>query len=81
MSEKIISKYIDYIKLEKNLSQNTVLSYNLDLKKYLDFLETNNIELLEVNENDIYTYLIYLEKKKYVFINCIKTYIIDKIFT
>lgn len=63
MTKRIMDKYMKYIKIEKNLSDNTVISYNLDLKKYLYFLESKNIELLEVRENDIYSYLIYLDKE------------------
>lgn len=59
---EIIKEYISYIKEKKRLSENTVSSYFLDIKKYIDYLEKKQIKLNEVVENDIIGYLIKLEK-------------------
>lgn len=58
-----IDMYLDYIKGQKNLSQNTITSYYLDLKKYKEYIEKNNITMEDVSEGDIINYLIYLEKQ------------------
>ncbi|MGM9534189.1 MAG: tyrosine-type recombinase/integrase [Intestinibacter sp.] len=59
---KVLKEYLDYIEKSKKLSKNTVASYNRDLKKYLDYLSSNNIDISDVVENDIISYLIELEK-------------------
>ncbi len=38
-----LQQYLLYIQLEKNLSDNTLQSYTLDLVQYLEFLNSNNI--------------------------------------
>jgi integrase/recombinase XerD len=58
-----IDMYVEYIKGQRNLSQNTITSYYLDLKKYKEYIEKNNIIIEDLNEGDIINYLIYLEKQ------------------
>ncbi|KAB2841867.1 MAG: site-specific tyrosine recombinase XerD [Melioribacteraceae bacterium] len=41
--EDFLKEYLTVIKLEKNLSDNSVVSYEIDLKKFLEFAETNKI--------------------------------------
>ncbi|WFD09014.1 tyrosine-type recombinase/integrase [Tepidibacter hydrothermalis] len=60
--DNIIDKYIDYIIKDKNLSQNTILSYKSDLKKYINYLNSSDTEYISVSENDIFSFLIYLQK-------------------
>ncbi|WP_099188160.1 tyrosine-type recombinase/integrase [Tepidibacter mesophilus] len=60
--DNIIDKYIDYIIKDKNLSQNTILSYKSDLKKYIKHLENNSTDYISVSENDIFSFLIQLQK-------------------
>ena len=45
---KLITRYRNYLKLEKGLSPNSVEAYMLDLSKMLTFLEMENIPLLEL---------------------------------
>lgn len=42
--EKELKRYIQFIKLEKNLSENSVVSYKNDLKRYLKFL-SNDLQI------------------------------------
>ena len=35
--------FLDYLKVEKGLSRNTILSYGQDLKKYFEYLKEKNI--------------------------------------
>ena len=60
---KVLEEYLNYIEKNKKLSKNTVASYNRDLKKYVEYLNERNINLSDVVENDIISYLIELEKE------------------
>lgn len=44
---QIIKKYVQYLKLEKSLAENTQEAYMLDLEKLLNFLKSENIGMLE----------------------------------
>ena len=57
-----INEYIDYIKNKRKLSDNTVMSYSTDLKKYMEYIEKNNIDINDITESDILNYLVELEK-------------------
>lgn len=59
---EVVKEYINYIKDKKKLSNNTVLSYYTDIKKYMDYLKSINLEVSDVVENDIIGYIISLEK-------------------
>ena len=59
---EVVKEYINYIKDKKKLSNNTVLSYYTDIKKYMDYLKSINLEVSDVVENDIIGYIINLEK-------------------
>lgn len=61
---KVLEEYLNYIEKSKKLSKNTISSYNRDLKKYIEYLNEKNINILDVVENDIIGYLIELEKEK-----------------
>jgi integrase/recombinase XerD len=57
--------YIDYVRFEKLLSSNTVNSYKRDLRKFILFLEQNNISnLQEITNGDILIFLEYLYKSQ-----------------
>ncbi|MCI0531812.1 MAG: site-specific integrase, partial [candidate division Zixibacteria bacterium] len=58
MSWKIfLEKFLTHIALERNLSDNTLLSYELDLKRYTQFLEQQKIENIEdISAGDIQNY-------------------------
>ncbi len=58
----VINDYINYIKDKKRLSENTISSYFIDIKKYIEYLNIKEIKLDEVVESDIIGYLIKLEK-------------------
>ena len=49
-----IKAFLDYLKFEKGNSDNTIKSYNIDLKNFFDYLEKN---IKEVNTEDIYKYI------------------------
>ena len=59
---EVVKEYIDYIKDKKKLSDNTVSSYYMDIKKYMNYLNYRNLGLKDIVENDIIGYIISLEK-------------------
>ena len=59
--EDEIKEYLTYIKLEKKLSQNTILNYEFDLKKYLNYFKNKNVNSITVQ--DISNYLQILSKE------------------
>ena len=56
--EEEIKEFITYIKLEKKLSNNTIVNYELDLNNYITYLKEHNIKSLnKVTLDDINDYL------------------------
>jgi len=45
--------FLNYLSAEKGLSKNTVESYRLDLKKYMDFLSSGGKDFLSASRHDI----------------------------
>ncbi|MDK2977791.1 MAG: integrase/recombinase XerD [Bacteroidales bacterium] len=43
--ESAITQFKNFIKLEKGLSQNTIMSYERDIRKFVRFLEINNLKV------------------------------------
>lgn len=44
---KYCTDYLHFLQLEKNSSQNTIASYRLDITRYLEFLQKQNVHRLE----------------------------------
>lgn len=60
-----ISKYTEYLRFEKLLLPNTINSYLMDLRKFKDFLENNNIEnYYELSKENILSFLQILHKNQ-----------------
>lgn len=55
----MIEKYIDYLKFEKRLSENTYKSYESDLKMFYDYVKK---DLANISKNDIQDFLYKLKK-------------------
>jgi integrase/recombinase XerD len=52
--EMFLKEYLAYIKLEKNLSQNTVTSYKNDINAFLSYLENSGIDdASDISSNDV----------------------------
>jgi len=62
--EKDKLDFIKYLKYERNFSENTIVSYDNDLKNYFAFLETENINYLTINKEQVRKYLKYLDECK-----------------
>lgn len=59
---EVVEEYIKYLN-SKNLSKNTISSYYIDIKRYVDYLKEKTISLDNVVENDIIGYIIRLEQE------------------
>ena len=57
-----INDYLNYILLEKRLSNNTYDSYAFDLECFNNYFKNKNIDMIK--ENDIVSYLEYLKNEK-----------------
>ena len=61
--KQLIEKYLRFINLERGLSINTILSYEIDLKQFSDFCaEKNILSIEELNQKIISDYLTLLSK-------------------
>lgn len=76
-----LKDFISYIASEKGLSQNTVLAYETDLKKFVAFLTSNSISSFkEVNGESIYLYLSNLHKLKFASSSIARNLVTIKVF-
>ena len=59
--DKQIKSFLDFIKNEKKMSENTLQSYNRDIRQYEAYVSENNIDYLSVKTEDVNAYLKHLE--------------------
>ena len=52
-----INDFLDYISYEKKLSDNTISNYKYDLEKYLKYLDSKKINILNITNNDAINYI------------------------
>ena len=62
MIQQYISEYVNYLEIERGLSQNTISAYSNDLTSFFDFCPENNIE--KIGRKDISSYTKYLAKNE-----------------
>jgi len=63
LNEDLVNGFIDYIRFERRLSKNTIVSYQRDLEKYKVFLNHNKIKkFLNVSDDKILYFLEFLYK-------------------
>jgi len=56
--KELIDSFLNYISVERGLSNNTIISYREDLNTYIDFLEGRHIDALsKINKNDITNFM------------------------
>ena len=60
--EKEVKLFLDFLKDDKKLSDNTLQSYKRDIIQYQNYIEENQINYTKVSKEDIKTYLNYLKK-------------------
>ncbi len=61
--EDKITEFLDYLKIERGFSPNTVASYNYDLEKYKKFLDARNISWKKISPENLILYLENLKNK------------------
>ena len=63
--KNILNDYKFYLKLERNLSDNTVMAYLDDISKLVDFLEEKNktSNLKNIDSKDLHEFLVYISQK------------------
>ncbi|MBM7854699.1 integrase/recombinase XerD [Desulfohalotomaculum tongense] len=62
--EKIINSFIHYLSVERGLSKNTLLSYQMDLEQYTAYLRQQGVTGLEnTSKSSIIGYLMHLQKQ------------------
>lgn len=50
----LVSEFIDYLKMEKGLSENTIKSYKIDIKEFFEYIAKDHNQILKEN---IYSYI------------------------
>lgn len=66
MSMQILSEYLDFLEIEKGLSNNTIDAYRRDLGDFLEYCTANGIsELDNIQRNNINSYIRTLREKDY----------------
>lgn len=58
--DKDINNFLEFIKVDKKLSKNTLESYQRDIYQYKEYLNENNINYTNLKHEDIINYLEYL---------------------
>lgn len=64
LMKELIETFLDYLSVERGLSNNTISSYRRDLDKYAAYLEDKKINsLLEAKRDDITNFMFYQKEK------------------
>ena len=64
MKNEDLEKYLEYLKFNKNYSDNTILSYEEDIVEYLEYLERECLSVYDVKYSDIRFLLEYYDSLK-----------------
>ena len=59
-----IEKFIEYLKYQKNYSDETIHSYSIDIEEFLDYINSECINICEVGYDVVKAWLIHLDEKK-----------------
>ncbi len=57
MEKNLVESFLDFLQKDKKLSDNTLQSYNRDIKLYCNYLEENNLDPVKTSEEDLTEYL------------------------
>lgn len=63
MENKLVENFLEFLQNDKKLSDNTLQSYNRDIKLYCNYLNENNLEIVNIENEEIKTYLENLKTK------------------
>ena len=53
----VVTAFLNYMRVEKGLSQNTILAYGQDLQKFLGFVKARNCGLTQIRRDDVVDFL------------------------
>src|SRR5262249_28960646 len=56
-NQRVISSFLDYLKVEKGLAALTVSAYHADLVQFAEFLEARRRDLLQARRDDVRAFL------------------------
>jgi len=57
------SAYIDHLRIERGLSENSLTSYGRDLRYFLEFLENRDLELAQVTATALSDFEVWLKDR------------------
>lgn len=60
----LLSEFIDYMENERKSSANTIQSYARDIKQYINYMNSNSIDITKANKTNVISYVMYLQKQK-----------------
>jgi len=60
---ELLDQFLSYLHLEKGLSKNSVVSYQTDIRQYLHYLQSCDLDCLEVDSSQAGHYILSLNKK------------------
>ena len=63
--QQVLKDYQNYLRLERGLSENSIINYSLDVKKLMRWLETNEIEIspIAISEETLQQFIYDVAKK------------------
>jgi len=59
--DKQITNFLEFLKADKKLSENTLLSYKRDIIQYMEYIDKNRLNYLKIKSNDLVEYLSFLQ--------------------
>lgn len=61
---KYINDFLDYLKYEKNYSDETIKNYNIDITDYYEYIDKRHLSFKDISYNDARDYVRYLTEEK-----------------
>src|SRR3989338_10147692 len=62
--DELLDIYLSYLKVEKGLAKNSIISYSNDLVEFISFIEKRKIRKLDtITKNDLLEYAVFLSQK------------------
>lgn len=55
-------EFLDYLQNIKKYSDNTIINYEIDIDRYINYLKSNKIDIFKVKYKDVLDYISYLKK-------------------